>query len=97
VYQECLAFELADRKIPFQPQRQLQLTYKRRPLEATYVPDFVCYERIIVELKGIRELADSHRAQVLNYLKATGCELGLLVNFGHPHELKYERLVFSPT
>ena len=94
VYQECLEMEFADRRIPFKPQQQLDLRYKHRPLKAAYIPDFLCYDRIIVEIKGIRELTDVHRSQVLNYLKGTGLKLGLLVNFGHPTKLQYERFVF---
>ena len=94
VYQECLAMEFADRRIPFQTKLRLDLRYKQRPLKAAYIPDFLCYGRIIVEIKGIRELTNAHRAQVLNYLKGTGLKLGLLVNFGHPTKLQYERIVF---
>ena len=58
----------------------------------TYQPDFVCFERIIVELKAVSAFADEHRAQLLNYLHATGFELGLLINFGHYPKLEYERI-----
>jgi GxxExxY protein len=64
-------------------------------LEQKYIPDFVCFGKIIVELKALKELTDEHRAQVLNYLKATGLELGLLVNFGHYPQLQYERIAKS--
>ena len=92
VYQECLALEFTKRQIPFQPQRRLELSYKGRPLLAKYVPDFVCFDVIILEIKGIRELTDYHRAQVLNYLKATQRKLGLLINFG-AQKLQCERIV----
>jgi len=82
VYQECLSLEFAAREIPFQATPQLKLTYKAAQLRQTYVPDFVCFEAIIVELKATREVAPEHRAQVLNYLRATGLKVGLLVNFG---------------
>jgi len=93
VYQECPEIELELRAIPFQPQTELQLTYKGRFLKKTYQPDFVCFEKIIVEIKAVSELTDEHRAQVHNYLKATGFRLGLLVNFGHKGKLEYERIV----
>ncbi len=73
VYQECLALELAAQNIPFEVLPALALTYKGQPLKQTYRPDLVCFSRIIVELKVVRELAGEHRAQVLNYLKASAC------------------------
>jgi GxxExxY protein len=82
VYQECLALEFTDRNIPFRAQQALGLEYKGRRLRQTYAPDFVCFEKIIVELKVVREIAPEHRAQVINYLRATGKKIGLLVNFG---------------
>ncbi len=82
VYQECLEKELIIRRIPFVAQQELQLTYKGDQLKQTYKPDFVCYGQIIVELKAVKAIAPEHKAQVINYLKATGMKLGLLVNFG---------------
>ncbi len=93
VYQECLAIELAIRQIPFQPQEELPLAYKGKPLKKKYRPDFILYDKIILEIKAVTELADKHRAQVHNYLKATGYKLGLLVNFSHYPKLEYERIV----
>ena len=93
VYQECLSVELGLRDIPFRAQPELSLSYKGRPLEKTYKPDFICHDKIILEIKAVRELADEHRAQVHNYLKATGHRLGLLVNFSHYPKLQYERIV----
>ncbi|MDB5475690.1 MAG: hypothetical protein JWP49_1201 [Phenylobacterium sp.] len=92
VYQEALALELSSRGIPFAAKPQLSLTYKASPLRQTYSPDFVCFDRVIVELKAVSELAPEHRAQVLNYLKATGLRVGLLVNFGNANKAKVERL-----
>jgi GxxExxY protein len=92
VYQECVEIELELQGIPFVPQKLLPLDYKRRPLRTRYQPDFVCYEKIILELKAVRELTDEHRAQVQNYLKATGFQLGLLVNFGHYPKIEIERI-----
>lgn len=82
VYQECLEKELRIRTIPFVPQAELKLAYKGEPLQQTYKPDFICFGQIIVELKAVKEIAPEHMAQVINYLKATGIKLGLLVNFG---------------
>jgi len=93
VYQECLAIELAAQEIPFVASQPLTLAYKGQSLKQSYRPDFVCFDRIIVELKVVRELAPEHRAQVLNYLKATGLRLGLLVNFGCAPKARVERLV----
>ena len=93
VYQECLAIEFRLRQIPFVAQHELKLRYKAENLESTYKPDFICHERIIVELKAVTDLTDKHRAQVHNYLKATGYRLGLLVNFGQHPKLQYERIV----
>ena len=93
VYQECLEREFAKQGIPFVAQQDLVLQYKGERLAQTYKPDFICYERIIVELKALKELGNEHRAQVHNYLKATGFELGLLVNFGHYPKAEIERIV----
>jgi GxxExxY protein len=92
VYQECLRIEFEYCGIPAIAQSGLSLEYRGRILTQKYFPDFVCYEKIIVELKAVTELTDEHRAQVLNYLKASGFELGLLVNFGHYPKLQYERI-----
>jgi len=93
VYQECLEIELGARKVPFKSQPQLALAYKGRPLKTKYIPDFLCYEKIIVELKAVSALTDEHRAQVQNYLRAAKLRLGLLVNFGHYPKVEYERIV----
>lgn len=93
VYQECLGIEFRLQGIPFSSQKPLTLEYKGVMLQAVYQPDFICFDRIIVELKAVKELADEHRAQVQNYLKATGLQLGLLVNFGHYSKTEIERIV----
>ncbi len=93
VYQECLAIEFEMRGIPFTPQVELILTYKGHELKHRYQPDFVCFGRVIVELKAVAQLTDEHRAQLFNYLRSTGMRLGLLVNFGHYPKLEYERVV----
>jgi GxxExxY protein len=93
VYQECLEREFQDRGIPMKSQQHLTLFYKSKPLNKTYIPDFVCYDKIIVELKAVRELTNDHRAQILNYLKATQLKLGLLINFCSYPQVTIERFV----
>ena len=93
VYQECLEKEFGKQEIPFVSQRELILQYKGDRLEQTFKPDFICFEQIIVEIKAVKEVANEHRAQVHNYLKATGLELGLLVNSGHYPKAEIERIV----
>ena len=92
IYQECLEIELGERRIPCRVQPELSLPYKGRPLKSKFKPDFICYDKIVLELKAVTALADEHRAQVQNYLRATGMKLGLLVNFGHYPKLEYERI-----
>ncbi len=92
VYQECLALELTARGIPFVAQKALPLEYKGARLRATYVPDFICFGTVLIELKALPALASEHRAQVLNYLKAAKLRVGLLVNFGCA-PARIERLV----
>lgn len=92
VYQERLAIEFEYLRISAVAKPSLVLSYRGRRLKQTYEPDYVCFEKIIVELKAVSALADEHRAQLLNYLHATGFELGLLVNFGHYPGLEYERI-----
>ena len=93
VYQECLEIEFDHRDIPYEAQKELQLTYRERALTRTFKPDFVCYDKIIVEIKAVSKLIDEHKAQTLNYLHATGFKLGLLLNFGHHPKLEHERFV----
>jgi len=93
VYQECLEKELAMQGIPFVSQKELKLTYKGRPLRQTYRPDLICYDDIIVEVKALSNTTGEHTAQVLNYLKATGMRLGLLVNFGCHPKATVQRIV----
>ncbi len=96
VYQECMEIEFRHLKLAAVPKPKLSLSYRGEPLKQGYEPDFVCYGKIVLELKAVANLADEHRAQVLNYLNATGFQLGLLVNFGHYPGLEWERIVNSP-
>jgi GxxExxY protein len=93
VYQECLEMESSFRKIPFETQKDLQLKYRDQILKQTYKPDFLCNNKIIVEIKALSKIMDEHRAQILNYLNEAGFKLGLLVNFGHHSKLEYERFI----
>ena len=91
VYQECLELEFGLRGIPTRALVPLPLAYKERPLKKCYEADFVCYEKVLVEIKAVSQLTDEHRAQVLNYLNATGLKVGLLVNFGHFPLVEHEQ------
>jgi len=93
VYQECLGIEFEYQRIPAIAKPSLAVSYHGRILKQTYEPDYVCFEKIIVELKAVSGLTDEHRAQLLNYLHATGFELGLLVNFRHYPKLEYEPIM----
>ena len=92
VYQECLELEFADQGIPFGAKCKLNMEYKGRPLHQTYEPDFVCDNKIIVEIKAVSALTDEHRAQLQNHLRATKLRLGLLINFGHFPKVEAERI-----
>lgn len=93
VYQECLEREFQTREIPYKSQKELLLSYKGKPLEQRYKPDFICFDIIIVELKAVTELGKEHKAQLFNYLRASGLRLGLLVNFGHHPKVQIERII----
>ena len=93
VYQEALEIEFQRQKIPYSREKKLKITYDGIDLQQTYRADFVCYDKIIVELKAASELDDAHRAQVYNYLHATGMKLGILLNFGNSDELEKMRIV----
>lgn len=95
VYQEALEIELNSRNIPFSPQKSLSIKYKELLLQKTYMADLVCYDKIIVELKSMDVLTDREEAQLLNYLKATGYVLGILINFGSHGKLEWKRMVHS--
>lgn len=94
VYQEALAVEFADRGIPFVREREIHAVYKGIVLQGTFIPDFICYDKIIVELKAVKELDDVHRSQAMNYAKVGGYKLSLLVNFGKA-SLEKERFVVN--
>ncbi len=93
IYQECLEIELRMQGVPFDAQKELSLSYKGQPLTKKLVPDFCCFDEVVMEIKAVSALTDEHRTQVLNYLNASGLEVGLLVNFGHYPKLEYERII----
>jgi GxxExxY protein len=85
--------EFTKSSIPLLAQEELRLCYKGEPLRQIYKPDFICFNKIIIEIKAVKDLSDEHRAQVMNYLKATGNKLALLVNFGHYPDVEIERFI----
>ena len=94
VYQEALELELSDRRIPFLAQAEIPVFYKGRKLRATYRADVLCYDSVILELKALGKVGDVEIAQVLNYLKASRQQRGLLINFG-TKSLQHQRFVWS--
>ena len=94
VYQEALNRELLIREIPFESQSVIQILYKGKPLNKTYQPDFICYGEVITEIKAISALSGTEEAQIINYLKATGHKIGLLLNFGG-RSLEHKRFVYN--
>jgi len=94
VYQEALAIEFTNRQIPFDREVKLPLEYKGRPLESKYCADFICFSSIVVELKALARTGGTEEAQVINYLKATGHSVGLLINFG-ARSLEHRRFVLT--
>ena len=94
VYQEALAVEFEARGVPFEREVNLPFSYKGETLNTAYRADFICFDSVIVEVKAISKLGGTEQAQLINYLKATGHEVGLLLNFG-AQSLQHQRLVFT--
>ena len=94
VYQECLEMELTDRMIPFEAQKEMPVYYKGRQIKKTYIADLVAHKKIIVELKALDRLTSREESQVINYLKVSKLELGVLINFGGP-SLEWKRIVLT--
>ena len=94
VYQEGLELEFTTREIPFMPQKELKVFYKGTPLRKFYIPDFVCYEKIIVEIKALDILSSREESQLLNYLKTTRYRVGVLANFGSAGLLEWKRFIY---
>lgn len=93
VYHECLERQFEEVGITYSSKEVLNLFFKNKKLHQTYQPDFICFNEIIVEIKAVKELADEHRAQILNYHKASNKKIGLLINFGHFPKTQIERFV----
>ncbi len=94
VYQEALEKEFLLREIPYEREKELMVSYKGHTLTKTFRADFVCYNKIILELKAVKAFSDEHYAQLYNYLKASGLDLGLLINFGTA-SIEFERVPAS--
>lgn len=95
VYQEAMEIEVGARKIPSKSIQEIHIKYKGRPLKKKYIADLICYDKIIVEIKAMDRLTLREEGQLINYLKATGMKVGLLINFGHFPSLEWKRLVFT--
>ncbi|MEW6285622.1 MAG: GxxExxY protein [Chloroflexota bacterium] len=96
IYQDAMEIELTSRKIPNVPQQDVFVFYKGQKLKNFFKPDFMCYEKIVVELKALDQLTSREEAQILNYLRATGLPVGLLINFGREKDLEWKRMVLTP-
>lgn len=92
VYQKALEVEFTQRNIPFTSQKEIEVEYKGIKLEQSYRVDFICFEKIILELKAVQNLLPEHEAQLQNYLRATKMRVGLLVNFGHYPKVEIKRI-----
>ena len=92
VYHEAMAIEFSIQKIPFKQEQKLEIEYKGHVLSKFYKADFICFDEIVVEIKALSDLSTDHESQILNYLKATGKKVGLLINFGQK-SLKYKRFI----
>ena len=97
VYQEALEVELQEKGIPFVSQKEIDIYYKGKPLSKKYIADIIVDDKIILELKSVSNLTAVDSAQIINYLKATGIQLGILLNFGHKKRLEWERNVYTNT
>lgn len=95
VYQEAMEFETLERKVPTKPQHKIEILYKGKPLKKSYIADLLCYDQVIVELKAIDALTTREESQLINYLKATGLKVGLLINFGSHGKLEWRRMVLT--
>ncbi len=97
VYQECLEIEFRLQNIPFVAQPKIELEYKGQTLNQFFVPDFICFDKIILEIKAVESLAEAHISQTINYLNATNFKLGWLVNFGKHNGLERKRFANDKT
>lgn len=96
IYQDAMEIEVEIRQIPSKPQQDIFVFYKGQKLKSFFKPDLICYEKIVVELKALDRLSSLEESQLLNYLKATGMPVGLLINFGANKDLEWKRMVLTP-
>jgi GxxExxY protein len=96
IYQEAMEIESKLRTIPHNPQQEISIKYKGTKLKQFFKPDFICYDKIIVELKALDRLSSREESQMLNYLKATSMPVGVLINFGAERDLEWKRMVLTP-
>lgn len=92
VYQEALSISFCQMNLPYESEKKLAIFFKGQQLQKSYYADFVCFDKIILELKACEGLVPEHTSQVLNYLKATDFKLGLLINFGTP-KVQIKRII----
>lgn len=95
IYQQSLEIELALRQIPYRRKEELKVYYKGNELEKRYIPDLIVFERIVVELKAVSEIAHEHEAQLMNYMRVTRSPIGYLINLGPIGKLQYKRFILS--
>ncbi len=95
VYQEAMEIETAERKIPTKTQQEIHIRFKEKTLKKSYIADLLCFDQIIVEIKALDRLTSREESQIINYLKATGLQVGLLINFGSQDKLEWRRLVLT--
>lgn len=94
VYQEAIEIECSNKNIPFVSQQKVQISYKKAILKKEFIADLICFEKIVVELKALERLSGKEESQIINFLKATGYKVGLLINFGSHRKLEWKRYVY---
>ena len=97
VYQECLSIVCSEKGIPWEREKLLKMSFHGQQLQKLYKADFICYGDVIVELKTVSGILPEHRAQLFNYLRLTGIQAGLIINFGNPDNLVAERYLYDTT
>lgn len=93
IYEEALLIEFKERNIPFQNQVSFLVTYKGNSLKKSFYVDLIAFGKIIIELKAIKQISNNEKAQLINYLRVTGCKLGLIINFGSTGKLEWQRII----
>ena len=95
IYHDAMKIELSEQNIPFESEKPLTVCYRGQILAHEYFADLICYDRILAKLKAQKEIHDTHLAQVMNYLKASGLALGYVINFGNPEKMQWKRVLMS--